>query len=221
MEIKNIIEDTEQIKRMKEYALSTNYGCSGEIYKLLSSEVLHNLVKKIKRGNVKFISNLLYEKGCITAEENFILILDKYIGYVRDNYLISHVELILILEETLKNKYSKCLLSKKSFYEHYDYYMYNFKLMFLYNFINNVKYLSDLDRDYQSIQKANKYINTNEIKNIKYLNEIECFFKGVINNRKNNIYNCFIYNREIINKHINFYSHQIDWVLDDYYKKNF
>ena len=49
MESEYILEDTEQIKRMKKHALLSHFGCSGEIYKLLSLEVLHNLVKKIKK----------------------------------------------------------------------------------------------------------------------------------------------------------------------------
>ena len=50
MESEYILKDNEQIKRMKEHALLSHFGCSGEIYKLLSLEVLHNLVKKIKKN---------------------------------------------------------------------------------------------------------------------------------------------------------------------------
>ena len=49
-----ILDDTEQTARMKEMALSDAYSCSGEMYKLLSYEVMHNLVKKIKKGDNNF-----------------------------------------------------------------------------------------------------------------------------------------------------------------------
>lgn len=221
MKSKYVLEDTKQIKRMKKHALLPHFGCSGEIYKLLSSEVLHNLIKKIDVGNIKLLSSIVYKKGYISYEENFILLLDKYIGYVRDNYLISHNELIFILEETLKNKYSKCLLTKKSFYDNYNYYVYNFKLMFLYNFVSNIKYYSKLNVEYKSLKKASEYINIKKISNEDYLNEIENFIKQIVNNRNNNIYNCFIYNKVVDKKHNDFYMYQIDWVLEDYYKSSF
>ena len=220
MKSKYVLEDTKQIKRMKKHALLLHFGCSGEIYKLLSSEVLHNLIKKIDVGNIKLLSNIVYKKGYVTCEEHFIIVLDKYIGYVRDNYLISHNELVLILEETLKNKYNKCLFSKKCFYDNCDYYIYHFKLMFLYNFLSNIKYFSNINVEYNSLKKASEYINIKNISDKNYLNEIEGFIKQIVNNRNNNIYNCFIYNKAINKKYNNFYMYQIDWVLDDFYKKN-
>ena len=220
MEYEYVLEDTKQIKRMKEHALSFHFCCSGEIYKLLSLEVLHNLVKKIEKGNIKLLSDIVYKKGYVTYEEHFILLLDKYIGYVRDNYLISHSELILVLEETLKNKYSKCLLNKKCFYDNYNYYAYNFKLLFLYNFLTNIKYFSKQNPDYESLQKASKCINMKKLKERSYLDKIEKLIKQIINNRKNNICNCFIYNKKLDKINSEFYTFQIDWVLKDFYKKS-
>ena len=101
-----ILEDTKQTARMKEMALSDAYSCSGEMYKLLSYEVMHNLVKKIKKGEVKLKSDLVYGKDVITTEEKFLENLDHYIGYIRDNYLIEHHELLCLIELSLGNKYS-------------------------------------------------------------------------------------------------------------------
>lgn len=110
-------KDTIQIKRMKKHLLLWIYSCSGEVYKLLSLEVLHRLIKKIKKGTIKLNSKLLYEKNEITLEENLISILDKYIGYVRDTYTINHNELLIILEQTLKNNYNKELFVVDDFHE--------------------------------------------------------------------------------------------------------
>lgn len=219
MEVKDRLKDTWQIRRMKKQALLPQILCSGEIYKLLSLKELHELVKKIDKGNIKLISNIVYKKGYISYEEHFILLLDKYIGYVRDNYLISHSELVFILKETLKNKYTKCLLSKKFFHDNYDYYLYNFKLMFLYNFINNIEYFSKLYIDSNSIKKISKYIDITKLKDNEYLNSIEKLIKEIVNNRKNNLYTCFIYNQDMDKKRNDYYFYQIDWVLEDYYKK--
>lgn len=45
-----VLRDTRQIKRMKKHSLFWYYGCSGEVYKLLSLKILHKLVKKNRKG---------------------------------------------------------------------------------------------------------------------------------------------------------------------------
>ena len=81
---------------MKKHSLLWIYSCSGEVYKLLSLEVLYKLVKKIKKDTIKLNSKLVYEKNQITLEENFVSTFDKYIGYIRDTYTINHNELLII-----------------------------------------------------------------------------------------------------------------------------
>ena len=58
-----LMRDTLKIKPMKKHSLLWFYGCSGEVYKLLSLEILHKLVKKIKRGKIKLDSKLLYGRN--------------------------------------------------------------------------------------------------------------------------------------------------------------
>ena len=57
-----------------------------------------------------------------------------------------------------------------------------------------------------------------KLNEIKDLIKIEKFFIEVINNRKDNLFNCFVPHSEVKSKDY-YYKHQIDWVLKDYYKK--
>ena len=82
------LKDTDQIKRMKEYVLNNPYNNIGEMYQLLNYEMLHNLVKNIKKGEVKLNSSFVYNRDSITKEEKFLENLDNYIEYVKRNYFI-------------------------------------------------------------------------------------------------------------------------------------
>lgn len=222
MERNYLLKDTLQIKRMKKHSLLWVYGCSGEIYKLLSLEVLHNLAKKIEKGTLELKSDLLYGRTIITYEENFISILDKYIGYVRDNYNINHNELVIILEQTLKNVYSRCFFIKSDYHEMPELFIKSFKQVFLANLVYNTTFYTkkDIGKNYHALQRANMFLETKKLNEHKDLEEIEKFFKKVINNRKSNLYNLFVPHGEIDKKQLDFYIHQVDWIYDDYYKKN-
>lgn len=214
-----ILDDTEQTARMKEMALSDAYSCSGEMYKLLGYEVMHNLVKKIKKGEVQLNSKLVYGKDVITTEEKFLENLDHYIGYVRDNYLIEHHEQICLIELSLGNKYSDVLFSLEDIHteEGHEFYYSEFKKMFINNFYENVFYFG-------AVAEANSFIrrfvnefedhNFDSNRNIKQIEEV---FKKIVSCRNNNLFNSFIPNVEYNNKNLEFYYHQIEWVLSDYY----
>ena len=137
-----VLRDTRQIKRMKKHSLFWYYGCSGEVYKLLSLKILHKLVKKIEKGKIQLKSKLLYGRDYITYEENFISLLDKYIGYIRDTYTIRHNELIIIIEESLKNIHNSCLYIKTDFHDDYEFYVNDFKKLFLANPVYNIRFYS-------------------------------------------------------------------------------
>lgn len=214
------LKDTKQTKRMKEHSLLWMYGSSGEIYKLLSLKIGHNLIKNIKQGEIKLKSTLLYDRDIITLEENFISILDKYIGYVRNNYLINYNEIILILEQTLKNQYNSCLYYEKDYHESYDYLYPEFKKMFLENlYVNTLFYgLLDKNKNYNFLQKAHNFLNNKDLRDEKDLKDIEEYFIKVINHRKDNLYYSFIPYQEVINKDVIFYMEQVNWLYKDFYE---
>lgn len=215
-----VLRDTRQIKRMKKHSLFWYYGCSGEVYKLLSLKILHKLVKKIEKGKIQLKSKLLYGRDYITYEENFISLLDKYIGYIRDTYTIRHNELIIIIEESLKNIHNSCLYIKTDFHDGYEFYVNDFKKLFLANPVYNIRFYSKYGKEYKYLQRAYKFLENKKLTESKDLIEIEKFFIDVINNRRDNLVSLFIPHSEIKSKDYDFHIHQIDWILKDYYKKS-
>ena len=81
---------------------------------------------------------MLYGRDYLTFEENFVALLDKYVGYVRNTYTIKHNELVIILEETLKNMYNRSLYIKSDYHDSVDIFLQEFKRMFLANLVYNI-----------------------------------------------------------------------------------
>lgn len=220
-----IVPDTEQTKRMKQYAVSDVYLNSGELLKLLSTKELHSLVVKMKKGKVK-ASKLKFGKEEITTEERFLENLDKYISHIRNNYYIDNVEQLLTIEESLTNKYSKILLCKEDMntsnhqMESIEKYSVGFIRMYLYNFYSNVLLFSKLYEDNIYTKKLKKDLSNYDFNNDEDIYEIEKIFIKICYLRKNNIYNCFIPINEIEKKDYDFYATQVEWCLSDYYSLN-
>ena len=222
----NKLKDTEQTKRMKELAMGGAYFNCGEIYKLLNYKELHSLVPKIKDGIVKLKSKLVYGKLEITNEERFLENLDHYITYVKDTYNMGSIEQFLLIEVSLDNKYAKkCLLTLKDFHEDNNYleYFNYFRRMFLYNIYNNILYFHSKDKhnEYCEINRA-----YNEIKNYDFDNDndilvLERMVIDIVRIRNNNLFNAFdLYKKIRKDENIEFYMHQLEWVLSDYYNNN-
>lgn len=217
-----ILEDTEQTKEMKEHALFFRYTCSGEVYKLLSMQVCHELAKKIQKGRINLNSKLLYGRDYITLEENFVSLLDKYIGYVRNTYTIRANELVIILEETLKNMYNRTLFYKVDFHKSPEIFLNYFKKMFLANLVYNTRYYAKKDKykEYLGLQQANLFLDGKQLTDDKDLDKIEKFYINVINNRKDNLYDSFIPHGELNEARKKHCIMQLNWIYESYYKKN-
>lgn len=190
------------IEKLKKKCLNKKYICSGEIYKLLETDTLERLIY----FNLKDV-------------DNFLDIIDKYVGYVRDNYRINHYELVKILEETLKNEYSKCIFEKLSIHDNIDYFMTCFKKMFLKNIFDNTLNYSNTDgsREYRFLARANKYLIKFNFDKHDDINKLEIFFIKVINNGKTDLYNCFKLFEKIDYIKIPFYISQLNWLYEEYY----
>ena len=217
-----ILPDTDQIRRMKEVCLSSSaYSCGGELYKLLSRDILHELVKKIPNKSIKLPSDLLYGKKVITSEEKFLENLDKYIGYIKDRYLIQHIELLILIEMSLSNKYNSILFDMSDYHHNQNYIKYHdaFRKMFLFNFYDNIRFYSKYVDKYDSINlflDETKDLDFDDPKDIILLENI---FIKVFNNRFDNLFNSFVPNNEVDEDKYYFYIHQVNWVLSDYYEK--
>lgn len=215
-----VLEDTPQIKRMKKLSLGWEYGCSGELYKLLSLKTLHNLVEKIETGKLQLESDFFYNKNSITLEENFLHILNNYVGYVRDNYMINHNELIPILEQTLKNSYNKYLFLKFEYHKNHQMFNRAFKQMFLANIIYNTHYYAKCDKNkiYSGIQKSEEYLKNKRINNKKHIEELEKFYIKVINNHDHDLCNIFLIYTTTKKYNLDFYMAQLNWLYEKYYQ---
>lgn len=215
------LKDTKQTKRMKLLAINDNYLNDGEMHKLLNSEILHKLVKKIRNSEVRLTSDLIYGKNSISEEEKFLENLDKYIEYVKNHYFIDYMEQLLIIEESLKSKYANILFSLKDFHSdnNYEEYHDSFRKMFFYNFYSNICFFSKM-------LEQNSYTRKlyDELKKYNYDNKndmllIEKKLSKVIISRNNNLYNAFVDHAMVIKESISFYMIQIEWIISDYYKK--
>ncbi len=163
---------------------------------------------------------MLYGRDYLTFEENFVALLDKYVGYVRNTYTIKHNELVIILEETLKNMYNRSLYIKSDYHDSVDIFLQEFKRMFLANLVYNTRYYAkkDIEKRYNAIQKVNVFLEGKQLNDEKDLDKIEKFYIGIINNRKDNLYNAFIPHKEIDRNKTDFYMQQLNWIYEDYLK---
>ena len=215
------LNDTEQTKRMKNLVLGDAY-VNTEMYKLLNYENLHKLVVKIPKGELKLSSDLVYGKYTITKEEKFLENLDHYISYVKNHYFIDSMELTLLIELSLGNKYSDILFSLNDFHKEENYLNYfdKYRKMFFYNFYSNIIHYSKYVSKDSSIIKMKNYLENLDYDDETDILLIEKIFKKVIENRNNNIYNSFVSYKEVKRKEYDFYICQVDWILDEYYNNN-
>lgn len=219
------ISNMDQIKKMKEYALSGVYSNGSDLYKLLDKKKLNYLIVKIKKENID-ASKLVFGKDTITLEERFLENVDRYITYIRDNFYFSSTEQFLTIEESLKNKYAKILLCKDNIhsannqYERIKKYTCGFIRMYLYNFYTNINLFSKLYEDNTYTKRLKKELSKYDFDDDKDIFEIEKIFTKIVYIRRNNIYNCFIPINEIERKHYDFYAFQLEWCLKDYYSLN-
>lgn len=213
------IKDTEQTKRLREFLLNNSYNNLGEMYQLLNYEVLHNLVKKIKKGNVKIESSHLFEKSIITKEEKFLDNLDKFIDYVKNTYFIHPLELNLLIEVGLENKYSKILYSDLDFHveDNFNIFYESFRKMFLFGFYNNLLYYSKKVCWDSPILKLLDDLREYKFDDAKGIIEIEKILSQVFSIRHDNLYDSFVDHSKFV-KNENFQISKIEWIISDYYQ---
>lgn len=189
MKIYNNIKHQLLIKNLKKLCFYPSYFAGCEIYRLLNYNILPKMADNIIKGKVKLDSNLLFGRYIISAEEQFIYTLNKYIVFIRANIFVPATELVDITEETLKSKYSSIL------YSHLDYnsgnnpfmFQLEFKRMFIDSIFTNYKrfYLEYNNPDLLNIAQLN-------IDDEEDANKLFEIFKQMINKRHSNLYYCFV-----------------------------
>ena len=217
---KHILDDNKQITRMKKMSLNPVYSCSGEMYKLLSYEVMHKLVKKIKKCKICLSNDLIYGRDVISSEEKFLYNLNKYIGYVKNNYFMEHEEQLYLIELSLSNKYSDVLFSLLEYNteESCNYYDDQFRKMFLYNFYNNIFLFEKYSNEYSAIKKFVNMFKDYNFDSEEDVKKVEVIFKEINTKRRKWLFNIFLPSNEFDDKYLEFYFYQLEDLLEQYFK---
>ena len=188
-----------KIKRMQLLSTGDVYTCNGELLRLLKNKAIEPLLNELSNDKITMNSEFIFKKKIVTHEELFLYNLDKYIGYIKDNYFINHNELIAILPLTLDNKYSKILLSKKQFHSDFNYNIYydSFRKMFLSNIFNNMMYYSSFVKNQTNFIEMYDNFKSYDLDDNKNALAFEDFMKKIINVRKNNLIDIFVDHEKI------------------------
>lgn len=199
LENKNQDKTSSRIKRMQLLCINDIYTCNGELLRLLKSKIIEPLVNELSNDKITMDSEFIFKKKTVSHEELFLYNLDKYIGYIKDNYFINHNELIAILPLTIDNKYAKILLSKKQFHSDFNYNIYydSFRKMFLCNVFNNILYYSSLARNQTSFIELYNNFKHYDLDDNKDALAIEDAMKKIINTRRNNLIDIFVNHEEM------------------------
>lgn len=178
-----------KIWKLKKLCYCPAYFVGSEIYRLLDYEVLQNLVKKIPPGDVNLASTLLFGKTKISAEEQFLYILNKYIIFVKNQCFINSNEVLAIVEETLKSKYSEILFSKIDFHINGipETFHLEFKKMFLDSIFENFKKYFCEEYPNHSLS----YLKDLSLDNDDDVNTIFSVFRSIINLKRTSLYYFF------------------------------
>ncbi len=123
---------------------------SSDIKVLLKNKNINRLLSNIDAKKIIKVNSHLIHKKDITLIEQFIFNLDNYISFIKSLLNISPLQTRYIIDLTLDNKYNKILLSDVYFYDNKDYYINEFKKLFMYKYIKNVN-------------KLKKYINIDKL----------------------------------------------------------
>ncbi len=137
---------------------------SSDIKALLKNKSISKLINRIDNNKIVKVNSHLIHKNNIFQIEQFIFNLDNYISFIKSLLNINSLEIRYIIDLTLDNKYNKILLSNIYFYDNKDFYINNFKKLFMYKYIKNINIL----KKYISINKLsfdNLIIKLNQSKN--------------------------------------------------------
>ena len=167
--------------------LSNDYiNNSSDILSLSKNNEFKKLIDKVDKNKIIKVDSHLIHKKDISGLEQFVFNLDNYISFLKFNLLINQLEIRIILDLTIYNN-NNILFSDIYFYDNKDFYIEEYKKMFMYKYLKNYNIL-------------NKYIN------IKKLSFDELIIK--LNQNKNKAHFYF----EDINKNLPYYITIIDYL---------
>jgi len=139
------------------------------IYFIIKSELVDDIIKKIKNGKIKSKYFKISNNGYITTDENFINTFYEFIDFFEKAFppLYYKIRYIIIL---LDEKVPSFLL-KDYYYEDYKitYFINEFKKLCIENFYENIKIIYN---DFQSFWKKKKITRRMNLKNDENINKL-------------------------------------------------
>jgi len=207
------------------------------IKELINSSVIDELISKL--DDVKTIPDTtcmpLTKKGYLTANEQFILLLENLIHRYSDDFYFLKFSPSFIINQMLEdNKYSEYLLCKNYLgnNDFIPYFNENYKNLICFNFISNIIFLSDFSPDIKEFIKSSKldtYIKNKKIDKIHELLihislcntdnfNLDCLFYNIVKIVKER-YEKTKSHCKSIDSLYNFYIVIIESMIKNYYKK--
>ena len=125
--------------KLKEIALNNNYN-GAMIYRLIDSDLIDNIIKKLGNRKVKSSMFKLSEKGYLTSEENFINTLSEFIDFFCYSFPTLQRKGLYVLK--LLDEIVPSFLISNYYcgdYTHIKYFNYNMKKLCVLNFYSNIK----------------------------------------------------------------------------------
>lgn len=195
----------------------SSFNCGSEIIKLFSLDHFIKLFESIPKVNVNLSYDRSFGHKIISKKIMFLGNLNRYIEYIRNNYLININELVIIIDLTLRNKFVDILFSDLDYFEDNNSFEYveNFRKMFLYNLYNNVKFYSKYVNTSSIINKFYKILSEYDFNDNNDILKIEELIIKLINKKKKNISDIFIPYNEIKEEHYNFYILKLEMFLNN------
>lgn len=172
-------------KIIKKLLEEQNYANDVLIYKLLKKGHLDNLISKLDSKKTFCHFNCFIKKGYLTAEEQFLNLLDNFIIYLNNTfYMLEYTYIYMMLEEMLKSKYCNIFFTKHYWGDnnYLEKYRAEFNKIIIEPFIKNLTYLTNnhntkTTRAIKNIITDENKINLNTKKSI---NETILFLKDIL-----------------------------------------
>lgn len=141
----------ERKKELEDVALNMQYCTNGGIiYKLINDNALNDAISKLDDEPVNLHSSSLIKKGYLTANEQFIDMLNNFIHYLDFDLAILGSKKEAIIKALFENDTPEFVLCKKDWGDNnfIPYFTYNIRKFIVTGFFNTVKRLYAIKPDF-------------------------------------------------------------------------
>ena len=162
-------------EELKEEILNTTSKYDYLILKLINENKINELINNINNRKTKINVTSLYKKKYLTANEQFLYLLNNTIYYFKEQFYFLNNNIDLIITILLQNKKNtKYLLCKKYIGKNSNipFYDKNIKKLIINNYYNNLKTLSKESLIIKNYRKEHNLLTEKEINTI-YNNLLE------------------------------------------------